>query len=176
MVERVLVLGGGTAGLLTAIALKTKIPQLQVTLLRADDPGAGGFGETTTPHVRELLHRYLGIRLPEFYRAVAPTPKLGTQLLWGPRASFNLPYGAHVLVQPPGLERPLGFYCDDDMENLCPASSLMSASRAFRIADDGSLVISEDMAYHVDRGRLAAFLKRTRRDSESRFATRRSAK
>ncbi len=160
MVERVLVLGGGTAGLLTAIALKTRIPQLQVTLLRCDDPGAASFSETTTPHFRELLHRYLGITLPDFYRAVAPTPKLGTRFVWGPRASFNLPYGAHVLGQPAGLERPLGFYCEEDMENLCAASSLMSAGRAFPIGDDGSLVISEDMAYHVDSTRLVAFLER----------------
>jgi len=159
MVERVLVLGGGTAGLLTAIALKTKIPRLRVTLLRSDDPGLIAVGKGTTPHFRELVHRYLGIGLPEFYRGAAPTPKLGTRFVWGPRASFNLPFGSHVLRQPEGLARPLGFYCDEDMEDLCPSSSLMSACRAFPVADNGSLVIVEDMAYHLDNERLVAFLE-----------------
>jgi tryptophan 7-halogenase len=159
MVERVLVLGGGTAGLLTAIALKTKIPQLQVRLLRSHDLGETGVGEATTPHFRELVHRYLGIGLQEFYLAAAPLPNLGTRFAWGPRSSFNLPFGPHVLVQPEGLVRPLGYYCDEDMEYLSPSSSLMSAGRAFPVADDGSLVIVEDMAYQVDNGRLIAFLE-----------------
>ncbi|MFI5455215.1 MAG: tryptophan 7-halogenase [Isosphaerales bacterium] len=159
MVERVLVLGGGTAGLLTAIALKTKIPRLRVTLLRSDDPGTIGVGEGTTPQFRELVHRYLGIGLPEFYLGVAPTPKLGTRFVWGPRAAFNLPFGSHVLRRPEGLARPLGFYCDEDMDDLCPSSSLMSACRAFPVADNGSLVIVEDMAYHLDNERLVAFLE-----------------
>jgi len=159
MLESVLVLGGGTAGLLTAIALKTKIPRLRVTLLRSGDAGVTGVAEGTTPHFRELVHRYLGIGLPEFYRGAAPTPKLGTRFGWGPRDSFNLPFGPHVLSQPEGLARPLGFYCDEDLENLCPSSALMSAGRAFPVADNGSLVIVEDMAYHLDTERLVAFLE-----------------
>ena len=158
MVESVLVLGAGTAGLLSAIALKTKIPRLRVTLLGTDEPATSASGEGTAPHFRELVHRYLGIGLPEFYREVAPTPKLGTRYIWGPRPSFNLPFGSHVLAQPEGFARPLGYYCDDDMENLCQASSLMSACRAFPVAEDGSLVIVEDMAYHLDLERLATFL------------------
>jgi tryptophan 7-halogenase len=160
MVERVLVLGAGTAGLLSAIALKTKIPRLRVTLLGTDEPAASASVEGTAPHFRELVHRYLGIGLPEFYREVAPTPKLGMRYIWGPRPSFNLPYGSHVLAQPEGFARPLGYYCDEDMENLCPASSLMSACRAFPVAENGSLVIVEDMAYHLDAERLVSFLMR----------------
>ena len=159
MVERVLVLGGGTAGLLTASALKKKIPQLGVTVLRSNDPGVIELGEGTRPDFRELVHRYLGIGLPEFYRGAAPTPMLGIRFLWGPRPSFNLTFGSNVLHQPDGLSRPLGFYCDEDMDDLCASSSLMSACRAFPQADDGSLVIVEDMAYHVDHRRLIPFLE-----------------
>jgi tryptophan halogenase len=159
MVGRVLVLGGGIAGLVAAGILKKKIPQLRVTLLRSNDPGVIELDEGTRPDFRELLHRYLGIGLPEFYRAAAPTPMLGIRFLWGPRPSFNFTFGSNVLHQPAELSRPLGFYCDEDMDDLCASSSLMSACRAFPEAEDGSLVIVEDMAYQIDHRRLSGFLE-----------------
>jgi tryptophan 7-halogenase len=159
MIERVLVLGGGSAGLLAAITLKVKIPQLKVTVLRSKDLGVIGVGESTQPDFRDLVHRYLGIGLPEFYRGVAPTPKLGIRFLWGPRSSFNFGFGNNVAHRPEGLSRALGYYCDDDMDDLCRASSLMTACRAFPRAPNGSLEIVEEMAYHLDNEKLVAFLE-----------------
>jgi tryptophan halogenase len=159
MMRQVIVLGGGTAGLLTALALKVKLPQLEVTLLRSKDLGVIGVGEGSMPDLPDFLHRYLGIELPEFYRGAVPTPKLGLRLLWGPRPSFYFAFGSNVLERPEGLARPLGYYCEDDMENLSPAAALMAVNRAFPRAEDGSLVIVEEMAYHIDNERLVDFLE-----------------
>jgi tryptophan 7-halogenase len=159
MVERVIVVGGGSAGLLTAITLKTKIPQLSVTILRSKDLGVIGVGEGTQPDFPEHVHRYIGIGLPEFYRGAAPTPKLGIRFLWGQRPSFNFAFGSNVLHRPAGLSKQIGFYCEENMEDLCETSSLMSACRAFPRADNGSLVIPESMAYHIDNDRLVAYLE-----------------
>ena len=48
MTQRVLVLGGGSAGFLAALTLKIRLPQLQVTVLRSKDIGIIGVGEGTT--------------------------------------------------------------------------------------------------------------------------------
>ena len=159
LVERVLVLGGGSAGLLTAVAMKAKIPALDVTVLRSAEMGVIGVGEGTMPDFLDLVHRFIGISLPDFYRGAGPTPKLGIRFLWGPRPSFNFAFGPNVLTQPEGLSRPLGYFCDDDMEDLVSTSALMSACRAFPRAENGSLIIGEDMAYHLDNERLVAFLE-----------------
>ncbi len=159
MVERVIVLGGGSAGLITAITLKTKIPQLKITILRSTQLGVIGVGEGTQPDFPEHVHRYIGIGLPEFYRGAVPTPKLGIRFLWGPRPSFNFAFGSNVLHRPEGLTRPLGFYCEHDMEDLSETSAMMSACRGFARAENGSLVIPETMAYHIDNDRLVAYLE-----------------
>ena len=77
MIQKVLVLGGGSAGFLAAIALKTRLPQLQVTVLRSPDIGIIGVGEGTTVSVPNHLHGYLRLEPGEFHRAVKPTYKLG---------------------------------------------------------------------------------------------------
>lgn len=49
MIKNVIVLGAGTAGLMAALALKLKIPQLQIQVVRSPDIGVIGVGESTTP-------------------------------------------------------------------------------------------------------------------------------
>ena len=48
--QNVLVLGAGSAGLIAAISLKGKIPQLAVRVVRSPDIGVIGVGEGTTPN------------------------------------------------------------------------------------------------------------------------------
>ena len=70
MIQRVLVLGAGSAGFLAALTLKIKVPALQVTVLRSKDIGIIGVGEGTTAIVPKHLHSYLGIDVGEFWRDV----------------------------------------------------------------------------------------------------------
>ena len=48
MIKNVLILGAGSAGLLVAITLKKKLPQLDVRVVRSSDIGVIGVGEGTT--------------------------------------------------------------------------------------------------------------------------------
>ena len=61
MIQNVIVLGSGSAGLIAALALKRKIPSLKVTVVRSPDIGVIGVGESTTPQFPSLLFDYLGI-------------------------------------------------------------------------------------------------------------------
>jgi len=58
-VQKVLVLGGGSAGFLAAITLKIKIPHLDLVVLRSKELGIIGVGEGTTNTVPYHLHDFL---------------------------------------------------------------------------------------------------------------------
>ena len=60
-VRSVGVVGGGTAGWFSALALKRAFPSLAVTLLEARDVPVIGVGEATTPLIVPFLHVDLGI-------------------------------------------------------------------------------------------------------------------
>ena len=84
-VERVCVLGGGTAGWMTAAALVHKFARLpiSVTVVESDEIGTVGVGEATLPHIREF-NRALDIDEAAFMRATHATFKLGIEFCdWG---------------------------------------------------------------------------------------------
>src|SRR2546428_3280486 len=76
LVRTVTVLGGGSAGFLAAIALKAKLPDLAVTLLRSQDIGIIGVGEGSTLPLTYFLHKFLGLGDRAFIDVARPTWKL----------------------------------------------------------------------------------------------------
>ena len=70
MIHRITVLGGGSAGFLSALAIKTRLPQLDVTILRSPDIGIIGVGEGTTISVPDHLHCNLNLDAAELHRRV----------------------------------------------------------------------------------------------------------
>ena len=63
LVNKVIVLGGGSAGFMAAIALKAKLPGLDVLVIRSKDIGIIGVGEGSTVTLTKFLHEYLKIGL-----------------------------------------------------------------------------------------------------------------
>src|SRR4051812_45017326 len=117
MIKNVLVLGAGSAGLLAAISLKRKIPQLSVRVVRSPDIGVIGVGEGTTPNFPEHMFGYLGISRRRFYELAQPVWKLGIRFLWGPRGQFDFPFAHQIDAQWSDLPRPNGFYCDEEFSD-----------------------------------------------------------
>src|SRR5579884_700749 len=94
MIQRVLVVGGGSAGFLAALTLKARLPHVQVSVLRSKDIGVIGVGEGTTAIVPKHLHKVLKIDFADFWREADPVPKLGIRYLtWGPRPYFDYVFG-----------------------------------------------------------------------------------
>jgi tryptophan halogenase len=92
-VRTVGVIGGGTAGYLTALALREKRPWLDVSLVESRDIPVIGVGEATVPEMVWFLHHYLSIDPVEFFSEVRPTWKLGIKFAWGPDPSgFTAPF------------------------------------------------------------------------------------
>ena len=92
---RVIVVGGGTAGWMTAAALmKLVSARCEVHLVESEAIGIVGVGEATLPHIRGFNER-LGINEAEFMAATRATFKLGIEFRdWGkPGDSYIHPFG-----------------------------------------------------------------------------------
>ena len=159
MVHSVLVLGGGSAGFLAAITLKTRLPQLPVTVLRSKEFGIIGVGEGTTVFFPNFLHGYAKIDPGEFVRHAHPTFKLGIKFLWGPRPHFYYTFSRQFDMRYVALPKETGYYCDRDADDICVNAALMAHDRAFERSEQGFPVNRNDVAYHVENAHFVAFLE-----------------
>src|SRR4051794_34460049 len=160
MIKNVLVLGAGSAGLIAAISLKLKIPQLSVRIVRSPDIGVIGVGEGTTPNFPKHLFDYLHISRKHFYALAEPTWKLGVRFLWGPRTHFDYGFGHALDSHWTDLPRPNGYYCDDEFRCVDLPTSLMAHDKAFARQPDG---VAPDVqpwhGFHVENKKLVAALE-----------------
>ena len=70
------VVGGGTAGWLTALKMKTMNPQSSVTVIESADIGILGAGEGTTPHFHDFL-KAIDVDFSDFVKQSHATVKNG---------------------------------------------------------------------------------------------------
>ncbi|ONI77922.1 hypothetical protein ALI144C_31475 [Actinosynnema sp. ALI-1.44] len=157
-IRRIGVIGGGTAGYLTALALKAKRPWLDVTLVESRQIPIIGVGEATVSYLTLFLHHYLDIDAEELYRCVQPTWKLGIRFDWGPH--------------PDGFMGPFDWSADSvgllgalaatgNINGSTLGSAMMVADRTAVFDVDGrpvSLMKYLPFAYHLDNGRFVSFL------------------
>jgi tryptophan halogenase len=160
LIRRVLIVGGGSAGYLAALALKTRLPNLQVSVVRSKEIGIIGVGEGSTPALTRFLHEYLAIAPARFFELARPTWKLGLRFLWGPRTYFNYSFNqAQLSGRIKGLRKAKAFYCWDTMEYEDPISALMTQDRAFERTPSGEPILHGSVAYHFENEKFVTFLE-----------------
>ena len=89
------IIGGGTAGYLTALAFRKHLPHLRVTLIESPTIPIIGVGEGTTPIMVKFMHSYLEKDVHELFRRVQPTWKLGVRFDWGLPGDYAFNYAFH---------------------------------------------------------------------------------
>lgn len=95
-IKKVAIIGGGTAGWMTAAALSKVLPSefTQIELVESESIGTVGVGEATIPQI-STFNRLVGINEDEFVKATQGTFKLGIQFNdWGKLGdSYIHPFG-----------------------------------------------------------------------------------
>ena len=161
MIQNVLILGAGSAGLLAAIAIKKKLPAFAVSVVRSSDIGVIGVGEGTTPAMPRHLFGFLGLSKRCFYTQAEPTWKLGIRFLWGPRDYFDYTFEQQLDRQWSTLPRPNGFYLDDEFRGVSASSALMEAGKSFALIPHagGAPDMNVLHGFHIENLKLVATLE-----------------
>jgi tryptophan 7-halogenase len=161
-IRTAIVLGGGTAGYLSALILRRVLPRARVTVIESPNVPIIGVGEATIPSIIPFLHRRLGIDAHEMFRYVQPTWKLGIRFEWGkpePGYYFNAPFDWDK--DSIGLLGSLA--ATGNINEATFQSMLMDANRVpiARLPDGRyvSLVSRSPIAYHLDNKRFVQYLR-----------------
>src|SRR5262245_58707934 len=159
MIRSIAILGAGTAGLVAALTLRIKLPQLRVRVIRSPDIGVIGVGEGTNVTFPQHLFEYLKIPIARFHALADPTWKLGIRFLWGPRPEFIYSFAVEYAARYQGLARPNAAYVEDDDLWIGPVYALMAYDKAFGRDASGQPQWHRNYAFHIENVKLVAGLE-----------------
>ncbi|WP_049631583.1 tryptophan halogenase family protein [Cellvibrio sp. pealriver] len=169
--ERIVIVGGGSAGWMAAAALSNAFGSTKkITLIESDAIGTVGVGEATIPAVKSF-NKLLGIDEAEFLKTTQGTFKLGIQFEnWGERGDVYMhPFG--LVGKDSWMANFQHFWLKASRMGV--AKSYFDYSLNIRTAKENKCFIDPnsglDYAYHFDAGLYARYL---RQYSEVRGVTR----
>jgi len=162
-IQRVLIVGGGSAGWLCAAYLARMLEQVSITLVEAPDIGAIGVGEGSFPSLRATLAA-IGIEEAEFIRACGATFKQGIVFRNWLRSEHHYFHPFSLPSQRPGAPELLPYWLQGMAGDLPFAEAVtmqkrvVDAQRAPKRARDPGFGGPMNYAYHFDAARFAALL------------------
>src|ERR1041385_30519 len=164
-ISSIIVLGAGSAGLMAALTLKKKPPNVAVRVIRSPDIGIIGVGEGTTVVFPRHFFEYLKMKPRNFYAEAEPTWKMGIRFLWGPRKVFYYTFSYEFEKRLPELSRNNGFYYSDESPWLGHASAFMAHNKVFPRRPDGLPQFHNNHAFHIENKKLVAWLENRCREA-----------
>ena len=174
-VRRVTIVGGGTAGWMTAAMLSQWLSQVEIRLVESDEIATIGVGEATIPHIRNYL-TLAGIDPLKMISETKATFKLGIHFVdWGaPGETYIHGFGKigrdMLWLHPHQLWMAARERAPDSVKHFDNYSVNCAASLRNRFAypdkrNPNSPLADIDYAYHFDASLFARFL---RSESEAR--------
>lgn len=167
-VKKIIILGGGTAGWMTAayLARWLESTDIAVTLVESDQIGTVGVGEATVPGIHQFI-KSLGVKESEFIQATNATFKLGIAFEnWvSPGQHFFHPfggYGAQIedrpFYQTWWAAKQKGY--PESLDKFCLCTQLALAGKFAQPSfDDKSKLAWYNYAYHFDASLFAKYLR-----------------
>ncbi|GAC16593.1 tryptophan halogenase family protein [Aliiglaciecola lipolytica] len=171
VIKQVVVLGGGTAGWLSACHLAKKLlpnhpDGIRVMLVDSPDIPTVGVGEGTVPAIRESL-QYLGISETDLLQTCDATFKQSIQFInWQPpMADGKMHSYHHVFDYPaPGFQQDLPYWAlghagdSSFADSFSIQSSLCDAQLAPKLITQPEYQGTCNYAYHFDAGKFGKLL------------------
>ena len=167
-IKKIVIVGGGTAGWMTAAALAKVLGRdyAEITLVESDDIGIVGVGEATIPQIG-TYNRMLGLNEDDFVRRTKGSFKLGIEFVnWGrPGHRYIHPFG-HYGINMNGLSfhafwmrlRQEGSALDLDEYSL--NATACRQNKFMRPINAGKSPLSEiAYAFHFDAGLYSLYLR-----------------
>ena len=163
---RIVIVGGGTSGWMTAAAFCKTFPNWDITMINGGD--AIGVGESTTPHINQYL-RYMGITDDVFLPAARATFKSSSRFDGFVQEGevFHYPNGQSVLQKIKFQEWMLAKAFHP--EKLPPFSEVFMPFVA--VAETGRLPLNKDIldpydlakdrSFHINGSAFSKFLRET---------------
>ncbi|MDE1915787.1 MAG: tryptophan 7-halogenase [Sphingomonadales bacterium] len=166
-IRSVLIVGGGTAGWMTAAMLSRAVQKnCTITLVESEEIGTVGVGEATIPPIR-LFNQTLGIAEGDFLKATQGTFKLGIEFVnWGRQGHrYFHPFGPHGrdFDMVPLHQHWLKARSQGETASLDDHAMAWVLARQGKFThpspDPRSPLSTFDYAYHFDAGLYARFLR-----------------
>lgn len=170
MVKRVIIVGGGSAGWLTAGVIAAEhhaaSPSgLEVTVLESPDVGSIGVGEGTWPTMRDTLRR-IGVSETDFIRECDASFKQGSKFVgWVTGGGDDYYY--HPFVLPHGYTETNLVSAWQARHPAAPFADLVSfqphvceQGRAPKQISTPEFASVANYAYHLDAGKFGLFLQK----------------
>jgi tryptophan halogenase len=166
--QNIVILGGGTAGWMSAAALVKLLPhnKFNITLVESDQISTVGVGEATLPHLR-FFNQRLGIDEREFMRATQATFKVGIEFSnWGQEGDAYIhPFGDYgQKINDVGFhhfwlkEKSKGDVTPLDRYSL-PVMACLNNKFDFPSSNFHDISSSYSYAYHIDATLYAKYLR-----------------
>src|SRR5687768_2436499 len=169
-IQHIVIVGGGSAGWLTAGVLaaehRTRAgATLRITLLESPNVGPIGVGEGTWPTIRDTL-RNVGVTETDFFRECDASFKQGSKFQqWASQRDDD--YYFHPFVLPQGYTETnlvagwLERHADVPFADLVSFQPHLCAhGKAPKQAATPEYAAVANYAYHLDAGKFATFLRR----------------